>query len=51
MNAIALKRRWLIARPWIKDGLAGVLLVAFMVAAFRLMDVTAALCQAWGYCP
>lgn len=50
MNALAIRRRWMIARPWIKDGLAGLLLVAFMVAAFRLMDVAAAICQALEFC-
>ncbi len=51
MNALALRRRWLVARPWIKDGLAGIALVGFMIASFFVMDAAAAFCQAMGYCP
>lgn len=49
MNRIAIRRRWLLLRPWINDIATGVLVIAFMIAAFRLMDIAAAAIQAWEY--
>ena len=34
MNRIAMRRQWLVARPWVKDIGAGLGLIAFMVAVF-----------------
>ena len=50
MNIIAMRRRWLIARPWIKDGLTAICLIIFVVASFFLMDMAAAICTALEYC-
>jgi hypothetical protein len=50
MNALALRRRWLLARPWVMDGLTGLALIGFMVAAFWALGQFASVCQAAGYC-
>jgi hypothetical protein len=50
MNAVSIRRRWLIARPWLQDSLAAILMIATAIAILVLMGECADLCTAWGWC-
>lgn len=43
MNAVTLRRRWLIARPWIEDVLIALCFIAATVIVWKALDVMAAL--------
>lgn len=50
MNAVYLRRRWLLARPWIKDGVIGLCFVGGPIAFMYALGHLADFCSRLGWC-
>lgn len=50
MNTLSLRRRWLIARPWIQDCLLGACFIVGPIAFMYLLGYLGDLCIRSGWC-
>lgn len=50
MNVLSLRRRWLVARPWLKDIMIGLSFIAGSVGAMWMLGHLADLCTNSGWC-